>query len=117
MLKWGEQLNWHPKFMKSRYDNWVKGLQWDWLISNQRYFGVPFPVWYCGKCGEPVLADEKQLPVDPMKDKPAKKCSCGNSRDFEPDRGPRPVSGFIGLQNHDSLSTVYFKEVAVRSLK
>ncbi len=70
MLKWGKELTWHPDFMKHRYDNWVKGLQWDWLISNQRYFGVSFPVWYCKKCDEPILADEKSLPVDPMKDKP-----------------------------------------------
>ncbi|MDO8460483.1 MAG: valine--tRNA ligase [Nanoarchaeota archaeon] len=86
MLKWGEELEWHPKFMKHRYDNWVKGLQWDWLISNQRYFGVPFPVWYCKKCDEPIIAEEKQLPVDPMKDKPfAKKCSKCGSSEFVPE--------------------------------
>jgi valyl-tRNA synthetase len=71
--------------MKHRYFNWVKGLQWDWLISNQRHFGVPFPVWYCKKCGEVMLADEKDLPVDPLKDKPKKKCKCG-SGEFEPER-------------------------------
>jgi len=42
----------------------------DWLISNQRYFGVPFPVWYCEKCGEIIVAKESQLPVDPLKDAP-----------------------------------------------
>ncbi|MEM4259326.1 MAG: valine--tRNA ligase [Candidatus Pacearchaeota archaeon] len=81
MLRWGEELIWHPNYMKHRYDNWVKGLQWDWLISNQRYFGVPFPVWYCKKCEEPILALEKQLPIDPMKDKPpisaCPKCKSG----------------------------------------
>jgi valyl-tRNA synthetase len=70
LLKWGNELNWYPDFMKYRYENWVKGLQWDWLVSNQRYFGVSFPVWYCEKCGEVILAKESQLPVDPMKDKP-----------------------------------------------
>ncbi len=75
LLKWGAELNWYPDFMKHRYDNWVKGLQWDWLISRQRFFGVPFPVWYCAKCDEPVFASEKDLPVDPLKDKPAVK-SC-----------------------------------------
>ena len=73
MLKWGNELEWHPKYMKHRYDNWVKGLQWDWLISNQRYFGVSFPVWYCKKCGTPIIAEEKQLPVEPMKDSPPMK--------------------------------------------
>ncbi len=85
MLEWGAKLNWFPPHMRHRYDNWVKGLQWDWLISNQRYFGVPFPVWMCKKCGEVILADEKQLPVDPLKDKPLKKCKCGSS-EFEPEK-------------------------------
>jgi valyl-tRNA synthetase len=76
LLKWGKELNWHPEFMRHRYDNWVKGLQWDWLVSNQRYFGVAFPVWYCEKCGEVILAKENQLPVEPIKDKPPiSKCS------------------------------------------
>jgi len=82
LLKWGKELNWHPEYMKIRYDNWVKGLQWDWLISNQRYFGVPFPVWYCENCGEVILAKENQLPVDPTKDKPpATKClKCSSTK-------------------------------------
>jgi len=79
MLKWGRQLNWYPDFMRGRYDNWVRGLQWDWLISNQRYYGVSFPVWYCEKCDEVILADESQLPVDPLKDKPKSKCKCGGN--------------------------------------
>jgi len=85
MLEWGSKLRWYPQHMKHRYDNWVKGLQWDWLISRQRYFGVPFPVWYCKKCGKEIVADEKDLPVDPLKDKPKKKCSCG-SNEFEPEK-------------------------------
>ncbi len=86
MLKWGEELKWHPEYMKHRYDNWVKGLQWDWLISNQRYFGIPFPVWYCKKCDEPIFADESQLPVDPMKDKPElKQCPKCKSKEFVPE--------------------------------
>jgi valyl-tRNA synthetase len=85
MLKWGADLKWHPEFMKHRYDNWVNGLKWDWCISRQRFFGVPFPVWYCKKCGSEVIAEEKQLPVDPLKNKPIAKCKCGSS-DFEPER-------------------------------
>lgn len=79
MLKWGRQMRWYPEHMRHRYENWVKGLQWDWLISNQRYYGVPFPVWYCESCGRVILADEKQLPVDPLKDKPKEKCKCGGN--------------------------------------
>lgn len=81
-LRDGERLKWHPEHMKNRYDNWLKGIQWDWCISRQRFFGVPFPVWYCKKCGEIMLADEKDLPVDPMEDHPKSKCTCGSS-EFE----------------------------------
>lgn len=79
-LELGKKLRWHPEFMKVRYDNWIKGLKWDWCISRQRFFGVPFPVWYCKKCCEVILADEKNLPVDPLTDKPSirecPKCKC-----------------------------------------
>jgi valyl-tRNA synthetase len=86
MLKWGSKLRWHPKFMKSRYDNWIKGLQWDWLVSNQRHFGVSFPVWYCKKCGEIILANEKDLPVDPIKDNPpVKECPKCGCKEFIPE--------------------------------
>ncbi|MBU0628062.1 MAG: valine--tRNA ligase [Nanoarchaeota archaeon] len=87
MLEWGAKLNWYPQHMKSRYDHWVKGLQWDWLISRQRYFGVPFPVWYCTKCDEIILADENSLPVDPLKDKPAiKECPKCKCKEFTPEK-------------------------------
>ena len=81
----GKKLNFYPEHMFNRYENWVKGLQWDWCVSRQRFFGVPFPVWYCKKCGEIILAEEKQLPVDPLKDKPLKKCKCGYN-EFEADK-------------------------------
>jgi valyl-tRNA synthetase len=86
LLKWGKELHWYPEFMRTRYDNWVKGLQWDWLISNQRYFGVPFPVWYCKDCREVILAKESQLPVDPIKDKPpVSKCPKCHSEKIIPE--------------------------------
>ncbi len=86
MLKWGQEFNWYPEHMRHRYNSWVEGLQWDWLISNQRYFGVAFPVWYCKKCNEPIIADEKQLPVDPLLTKPIiKNCLKCKSSEFIPD--------------------------------
>ncbi|MBU0615758.1 MAG: valine--tRNA ligase [Nanoarchaeota archaeon] len=87
MLKWGAELNWYPKHMKSRYDHWVKGLAWDWMISRQRFFGVPFPVWYCKECDEVILADKKKLPVDPIKDKaPLAKCPKCGCTEFVPEK-------------------------------
>ncbi|MEK6868224.1 MAG: class I tRNA ligase family protein, partial [Nanoarchaeota archaeon] len=81
----GKEMKWYPEHMRVRYENWIKGLQWDWCISRQRYFGIPFPVWYCKKCGEVILAEEKQLPVDPLVDKPKKACACG-SKEFVPEQ-------------------------------
>ena len=85
LLKAGKQMNWYPKHMKVRYDNWVNGLKWDWCISRQRYYGVPIPVWYCKKCGKEIVAEEKELPVDPLFDKVKKKCKCGGEAEPEKD--------------------------------
>ena len=73
----GLKCNWYPKTMRARYLNWVENLAWNWCISRQRYFGVPFPVWYCKNCGKVKLADVKDLPVDPLKDMPKTPCECG----------------------------------------
>lgn len=85
-LEMGKKLRWHPDFMRARYENWVKGLKWDWCISRQRYFGVPFPAWYCTKCNEVVLADENKLPVDPLVDKPTGACGKCGGKTFEPEK-------------------------------
>ncbi|VVB76832.1 Isoleucine--tRNA ligase [uncultured archaeon] len=84
-IELGNQVKWHPEFMHVRYDNWVNGLKWDWSISRQRFFGVPFPVWYCKNCGEPKFAREEDLPVNPMSDAPKGTCGkCGHG-DFVPE--------------------------------
>ena len=73
----GREIQWVPEHMRHRYENWVEGLNGDWLISRQRFFGVPFPVWYrLDDEGEPdyddpILAPEASLPVDPSSDVPA----------------------------------------------
>ena len=56
--------------MKVRLDHWIEGLKYDWNITRQRFYGVPFPVWFCDGCGEAVLATEEQLPVDPLESPP-----------------------------------------------
>ena len=79
-IRIGNEIKWHPDHMHNRYNEWVENIMWDWCISRQRYFGVPFPVWYCKDCGEPIFATEEQLPVNPLTDKPVvdkcPKCSC-----------------------------------------
>ena len=84
-IKIGNEINWYPDHMHARYDEWVNNIMWDWCISRQRYFGVPFPVWYCKKCEKPIFAKEEDLPVNPLVDKaPIDHCECGCS-EFVPE--------------------------------
>ncbi len=79
-LRIGNEIKWYPEYMHVRYDEWVNSIAWDWCISRQRYFGVPFPVWYCKDCGNPIFASEKDLPVNPLIQSPnidkCPKCGC-----------------------------------------
>ena len=85
LIEFGNKIEWIPEHMKTRYNNWVTGLKWDWCISRQRYFGVPFPVWYCNQCGEIIFADRKDLPVDPRIDDKNRKCTKCGSSDLSPE--------------------------------
>ena len=76
LLSRGAELKWHPEYMKVRYENWVEGLNGDWLISRQRFFGVPLPLWYkLDANGNPdydqiIVPEENQLPIDPQSEVP-----------------------------------------------
>lgn len=80
-----DKINWYPAFMKTRYKNWVENLGWDWGISRQRFYGIPFPVWHCEQCNEIILADVKDLPIDPQETPYNGTCPKCKSGDLKPD--------------------------------
>jgi valyl-tRNA synthetase len=92
LLERGRELRWHPAYMGARYASWVEGLNGDWCVSRQRFFGVPFPLWYRlddegnPDHQHPIVADESRLPVDPSSDVP---------EGFAPDQRGKP-GGFVG---------------------
>ncbi|MCD4776739.1 MAG: valine--tRNA ligase [Candidatus Aegiribacteria sp.] len=85
LIRCGNRINWYPQHFKVRFDHWVENLKWDWCISRQRYYGVPFPVWYCEECGEPSFARKKDLPVDPLEDRPGEPCPNCACTSFKPE--------------------------------
>ena len=92
LIELGKELEFHPDFMRVRLENWINGLNGDWLISRQRYFGVPIPVWYPLDSeanpifDTPLIPTSEQLPVDPTSDTPA---------GYTEDQRGKP-NGFIG---------------------
>ena len=79
ILKRADEINWFPEFMKVRLQDWTNSLSWDWVLSRQRVFATPIPVWECEKCGHAVCATEEMCYCDPtLDDAPVDKCpKCG----------------------------------------
>ncbi|MCL2173214.1 MAG: valine--tRNA ligase [Candidatus Bathyarchaeota archaeon] len=74
------EISWYPDYMKNRLIDWAKSLDWDWVISRQRLFATPIPVWYCRDCGEIIVAKPEWVPIDPKLEGPridvCPKCGC-----------------------------------------
>ena len=85
LIEQGRKVQWHPDFMRIRYENWVNGLKWDWCISRQRILGIPIPVWYCRSCNRIIPAEKSEIPVDPRFTS-KKACPHCGSGDVEPER-------------------------------
>jgi len=85
--KMANEVVWYPDYMKTRLIDWAGSLDWDWVISRQRVFGTPIPVWYCKNCGETILAREEWVPIDPKMEKPRiDKCPKCGGREFVPEQ-------------------------------
>ena len=81
------EITWYPDYMKTRLIDWARSLDWDWVISRQRVFATPIPIWYCKKCGKTILAEPNWVPIDPRVESPKiSKCpKCGSSN-FIPEK-------------------------------
>ncbi len=85
-LELGRQIKWHPDHMINNYELWVNSLKWDWCVSRQRFYGVPFPFWVCADCQEIILPDEQDLPINPFEQEaPVKECPKCQSKNIKPE--------------------------------
>lgn len=87
VLEEGRKVNWVPSYMYKRLENWVLSLDWDWVISRQRLFATPIPVYYCKDCGAELVVPPEKLPIDPRFDPPPfEKCPKCGSKNIVPER-------------------------------
>jgi valyl-tRNA synthetase len=120
-----KSIDWYPAFMKSRYDDWVENLAWDWGISRQRFYGIPFPAWHCQNCGKIILAHPNQLPIDPQETPYEGSCPQCGSTNITPDTDVMDTWNTSSLTPYicydlfqkinDMIPTNPFEEKALRS--
>jgi valyl-tRNA synthetase len=84
VIETAKSITWYPDWMRQRLIDWAQGLDWDWVLSRQRVFATPVPVWYCKKCGNIRLAKPEELPVDPKITPINEICECGGT-EWQPD--------------------------------
>lgn len=80
-----DKVTWYPEFMKIRCKDWIQNLQWDWCLSRQRFYGIPFPIWHCTTCKHVIVADRSKLPLDPQEQSYTGTCPSCNGTSFVPD--------------------------------
>ena len=120
LIKAADNINWYPANMKNRYLDWVNNLKWDWCISRQRYFGVPFPIWYCKDCGSIIIANDKELPLNPLESSPKNPCKCG-CKEFIPESAvmdtwaTSSVSPFINMKYKEDKEQEFLFPMSMRS--
>ena len=74
LIEFGKKITWHPEYMKKRYEEWVRGLKWDWCISRERFYGTPIPAYTCNICGHISIAEKQEMPIDPKLTDNKKSC-------------------------------------------
>lgn len=127
LLRRGDELRWYPDYYKTQYIHWVQSLKWDWCISRQRFYGVPFPVWYCHDCGEVILPKDSDLPVDPSSEiLKIEKCPKCSGKNFIGDEDVMdtwmtssltPLINANWLDNQSHINTMYPMTVRVQAFE
>lgn len=119
-IELADKINWYPAHMKSRYINWVENLGWDWGLSRQRFYGIPFPVWHCKDCNEILLPELNQLPIDPQETAYPSACTKCGGKNIIPDTdvmdtwNTSSLTPYIDYAQYNPATPSAFEDTKVR---